>query len=172
MLIKKPNNKIVTPQNGWHKKADIKTLLNYEHQRGQISGHNPSVAIYELPRFEQLKETGKDDFIQFTHQLISLVTHFTRRSDIKYIYDTHKIVIILLDTKLSGAKIYKERMTHLISEYFQDPRYHRYYQAYDNMELSIYSLNQMFQHLEWEEDKEIVTADSFEDDTLSNIVNF
>ncbi len=172
MLIKKANNKIINTENGWHKKNDIKTLLSYEQHRGQISGHNPSVAIYELPDIELLKHTQKDDFIQFTHQLISLITHFTRRSDIKYIYDAHKIVVILLDTRLSGAKTYKKRMTHLLSNYFQEKQQQKYYPVFQGLELSIYTLNQMFQHLEWEEEAAEAEIEEINTNFSDNIVNF
>ncbi len=171
MLITKPNNKTINTENGWHKKTNIKTLLSYEQHRGQISGHNPSAAIYELPDIEQFNNISKDDFIQFTHQLISLVTHFTRKSDIKYIYDTHKIVIILLDTTLSGAKSYKKRMAHLLSDYFQEKQQQKFYRLYQGLELSIYTLNQMFQHLEWEEAVEADIEESV-DNFPDNIVNF
>lgn len=172
MLIKSINSKIITTLNGWHKKRDIKSLLNYEQQRGQISGHNPSVAIYELPSQNALKNLTKNDYIQFTHQLISLITHFTRRSDIKYIYDTQRIIVILLDTKLSGAKIYKNRMQHLINEYFQESSYQRYYPVFNGLEISIFTLNQMFQHLEWEEEADEIVTENADNESPDNIVNF
>ncbi len=158
-------NKIMIPENGWHTEDDIRSILQYEKERGQISGKTPSVVIFDAAmQFET--DQQKKDFRHFFHQIISLITYFSRKSDIKYLSDAQKIGVVLLDTKLSGAKTYQKRLSQLMTEYFQKSEYQHYYSLFTCMDISIYTLNQMMQQFLWTDPSD--TAQSHQ----SRIVNF
>ena len=159
-------NKVMTPVNGWHTENDIRSILEYEEERAQISGRSPSVVIFDAT-VQIFGKDEKNNYRQFFHQIISLVTFFSRKSDIKYLLNDQKMGVILLDTKMTGAKAYQKRLKQILTEYFQRTEYQKYYTFFNRMDISNFTLNQIKQQFLWSSPQ-----DSEDLKHKSRIVNF
>ena len=98
---------------GWISNGDIKVKVQYEAQRGIKSGLPLSFVRIKIA--EPTKKDHDSSVMNLT-TICDLITRNTRKYDIKFVIDEYSIGVILVETSIAGAAVYRDRMEHIFAE--------------------------------------------------------
>ena len=155
---------------GWLPNSEIPSLLEYENRRSVKTDTPASIAIIDLPAVSKQRDASlNDECDQFYHMIIRLVSNNTRKYDVKYFINPSRIGVLLVNCTLEGARSYQGRIHEKIETYFNKNRQLRYKKYTTGMDISLFSLSEIFldkfdmSNLVYPED---INAEEFSKDTL------
>lgn len=110
---------ILNNRTDWHSKADFYNILKKERNRSDRTGSPFSYILIDLTQHTSKYITFSENIYQkFLKEFLNLISSNTRDYDVKYIDTPYKFGILLVDTSMYGAKLFIEKMTQKIFEYF------------------------------------------------------
>jgi lipopolysaccharide/colanic/teichoic acid biosynthesis glycosyltransferase len=96
-------------QDGWCRRDEFGSVLRKELHRSMRSGLPLSVVMITLQNNEAPHggARGNPDFLE---QLMAQISEHSRDYDVKFLTNPHKIGLLLIDTSLSGARSFVDRI--------------------------------------------------------------
>ena len=98
---------------GWISNGDIKVKVQYEAQRGFKSGLPLSFVRIKL---DKMSDRNQDSRAINLALICEIITRNTRKYDIKFVIDEQSVGVILVETSIAGAAVYRDRMTRIFEE--------------------------------------------------------
>jgi len=144
LFSKKEFNSFFRNNNGWHSSEEFVAILKKERHRSNRTGSPISYITIELSKnYDRRSKALNDEDNRFLKELISIISQNTREIDSKYFSNPFKIVTLLVDTDLKGAKKFIERITKKLYEHFESLSVEQYINLIQSIRISSYPLNQV-----------------------------
>lgn len=105
---------------GWHTYDEFWEILKKEQNRSDRTGLPFSHIQINISQnaIKQNKISGRD-FKGFIKKFADIISNNTRNYDMKFFVNPYTIGILLIDTSLDGAKLFIEKISHALCEYFK-----------------------------------------------------
>lgn len=146
---------LIHEENGWYSNEAFARILRRERQRSDRSNSPFSYVLFDL----STAKTSYPKFHCIWDELLKLVTDSTRDYDVKHLPGRYKIGVLLLDTDISNAKLFIERISKNLNEYFESRMLEDATRVIRSIKISSHPINRMPEYLHEIEGKPVLIRD-------------
>jgi len=126
----------------WFFPSEFHKILEREKNRSDRSGHPISFIYIDLTRYSKYEyKIPQEEYLNFYKKFLELIDKYTRDYDIKTLIDDYRIGVLLLDTSIDGAKLFIEKISKQIFNYFQTKEKEEYINIIQSIMISSYPVN-------------------------------
>lgn len=139
------SNKIQSLLNGsnnWYSKKDFSKIIKNEISKSYRTDKPLSLITVDFSSFSKTMTTIPDHkLFSFLREIVSIISLNSRDCDIKSIQSLSKIVILEVNTPVTSAKIYIEKISRLLNEHFRNLNDSKYLELIHHIAFSAFPLN-------------------------------
>jgi len=126
----------------WFVPNEFHKILRREKNRSDRSGQPISFIYIDLTRYSKYEyKIPQKEYLNFYKKFLELIDKYTRDYDIKTLIDDYRIGVLLLDTSIDGAKLFIEKISKQIFNYFQTKEKEEYINIIQSIMISSYPVN-------------------------------